>query len=121
MSSPVLKELMFELSAAKLSLVPIVEGYEDYLRLNILPETKAIVQTALDDAQRRLGLIDAALKALEELDADGYPEFNATAVADAIYADLAEQRRTLDAALSQFHPESQATTVIITPGTPEPK
>ena len=121
MSSPALKELVFELSAAKLNLVPIIEGYEDYLRLNIFPETKAIVQTALDDANRRLGLLDAALTALEALDADNYPEFSAKPVTDAIYADLLEQRRTIEAALGQFHPENQAVTVTITPGTPEPK
>lgn len=121
MSSPALKELIFELTAAKLSLVPIIEGYEDYLRLNIFPETKAIVQTALDAAKQRLVLIEQALAALEALDQNGYPGVDPMPVTDAVYADLMEQRRTLEAALGQFHPESQATTVIITPGTPEPK
>lgn len=101
--------------------MPIIEGYEDYLRLNIIEETRAIVQAALDDAKQRLALIDTALKALDNLAGDGYPEFDATAVTDAVYADLREQRRTIDAALGQFYPENQAEIVIITPGTPEPK
>ena len=121
MSSPLLKELIFELMAAKLTLEPIIEGYEDYLRLNIFSETKAIVQTALDASKQRLELITKALAALEALDQNGYPGLDPTPVTDAVYADLIEQRRTIEAALGQFHPENQATTVIITPGTPEPK
>lgn len=121
MASEALDSLQAELTAARAELLPIIEGLEDYNRLNIQAETKTIVQTTLANAKKRLAYIDASLKALQDLEDNGYPELNTQIVAQAVYDDLAAQKATIDAALGKFAPAEEATTATIVPGTPAPK
>lgn len=118
MPSAALEALKAELLAAKATLLPIIEGLEDYNRLNIKPETKQVVTTSLTAAKQRLAKIDAALAALEALEGTGYPDLNVQQVTEAVYADLKEQSDTIDAALAKFAPIAEASTVTIVPGTP---
>lgn len=121
MPSQALDTLQAELEAAQVALKPIIEGLEDYNRLNILPETKQIVQTTMSDAKKRQGLLDAAVKALADLEANNYPNLDTRIVTVAVYEDLAGQKKTIDAALGKFAPAEEAQTATIVPGAPTPK
>ena len=121
MPSEALDAMQAELEAARATLLPIIEGLEDYNRLNIKPETKTIVQENMTKAKKRLTLIDASLKALQDLEDSGYPALDTQIVSVTVYTDLAEQKATIDAALGKFAPAEEAQTATIVPGTPVPK
>lgn len=121
MPSEALDALQAELTAAQATLKPIIEGLEDYNRLNILPETKQIVQVAMADAKKRMSYLDAAQKALSDLEGNNYPSLDTRLVTEAVYRDLAEQKSTIDAALGKFAPQAEAATATVVAGTPVPK
>ena len=121
MPSEALDALQAELTAAQDTLRPIIEGLEDYNRLNILPETKTTVQTALTDCKKRMSYLDAAQKALSDLEGNNYPSLDTRLVTEAVYKDLADQKATIDAALGKFAPQAEAVSAAIVPGSPAPK
>lgn len=119
MSSQNLLNLRAELEAAKAVLVPQIEGLHDFARLNIKPETLAKVQEATVDFERRLGLVDAAQTALNNLDADKYPDVPERSVIAAVYDDLADNVNTIQAAFAKFATVEEAVKAEIIPGTPQ--
>ena len=121
MDDPEIVKLLKELLAVYAAVNPLVEGLNDYTRLNILQVSKPEVSALLTKMTHRRDLLDAAAKALQALVEDGYPELPSAAVSGEIYADLAEQTRTLSLAFKQFRSADEAVIAIITPSTPEPK
>lgn len=119
MSSQTLLDLKAELEAAKAVLEPQIEGLHDFARLNIKPVTLAKVQETTVEFERRLSLVVAGLAALAALEADKYPDVPQREVLIAVYADLAENVATIQAAFEKFVSEEEASTVEIIPGTPE--
>lgn len=116
-----LEKLLKEILAAYATTQPVVEGLEDFARLNILPASQSQVADLHTQMRRRLDLLDAAAKALQALREDGYPALPIVAVPEEVYVDLAAQKKTIDAALRQFESETMAAIAVITAGTPEPK
>jgi len=113
-----LENLKTELLAAKATIEPQIEGLHDFARLNILPPTKEKVDAAIVDFERRLKLIGEAIVCLDNLTVDKYPEVAQRDVADAVYADLADQVKTVTAAFQKFSLNEEAVGATITPGTP---
>lgn len=116
-----LDDLKAELLAAKALIKPQIEGLHDFDSLNLHAESKAVIDTAIVDYERRLGLINTALDALGALSGDGYPTMPVRAVPQKIFVDLEENVSTIEAAFAQFSSIGQAVNVIITAGTPVPK
>jgi hypothetical protein len=115
-----LDELKAELLAAKASIEPQIEGLHDFARLNLKPETLAIVQAATVDFERRLSLIVATLTALDNLAADKYPDLPPREVAQAVFFDLKDNVSTIEAAFAKFD-ALEATQVVINAGPPYPR
>ncbi len=120
-TSKALEDLKAEMTVAQATLLPIIEGLEDFNRLNIKPETKGIVTAFLGEARKRQTLLANAQAALDGLVTDEYPSLDTRIVKDAVYEDLADQKRTIDAALDKFTPAEEADTITIVPGTPVTK
>lgn len=120
-TSKALEDLKAEMTAAQATLIPIIEGLEDFNRLDIKPETKAIVTAFLAEAKKRQTLLTNAQASLDSLVTDNYPNLDVRVVNEAVYADLAAQKTTIDAALGKFTPKAEVSTVTVVPGTPEPK
>jgi len=118
MPSQKLEDLRAELLAAKATILPQIEGLHDFARLNIKPETQTKVQEAIVDFERRLGLINTALSALDGLSADNYPAVPTRSVLADVYNDLQENVTTIEAAFEKFAPIDEAVTATITAGTP---
>jgi hypothetical protein len=100
---------------------PALEGFEDDNRLNIQDATRVEVQVDIARYTTRVGLLETALKALEDLNADDFPELPAREIPASAYDDLKEQKRTIDAAFSKYLPKSEAEVLKATVGTPVPK
>ncbi len=116
-----LENLRKELEAAQAVLLPQIEGLHDFARLNLHPDTLTVVNQAIVDFERRRDLQVAALAALANLSADNYPDVPERAVIQSVFEDLKDNVSTIEAAFSKFEEIGQATTVIITPGTPSHK
>lgn len=114
---PPLDALQTEIDAALAVLAPIIEGLQDYARLNIKPETMTAVTEALKLYQDRQKVLTIAQKALAGLEDNGYPDLPAQEVSALVYDDLRDQEATIEAALAKFKTE-EAVTVVITPGKP---
>lgn len=99
---------------------PEHEGLYDFARLNITPETKAVVDAAIADYDRRVAKLRSTLVEIEGLLADGYPALDVREVAGTVYNDLQAQNATIDAALAKFQP-AVAANMGLAAGTPEPK
>jgi len=121
MTSDLLNSFRDELLEAKRVITPQIEGLHDFARLNLHPDTAAIIEQAIVDFERRLGLINVALDALDGLTNDNYPNMDVRPVLDTIYSDLQDNVSTIEAAFAKFEPEHEARTVTISADTPEPK
>lgn len=115
-----LDDLKAELLAAQVSITPQIEGLHDFARLNLTPDTLAVVNTGISDFERRLGLIVAALKALEDLIDDNYPAVDVRLVPKAVFADLQDNVSTIEAAFAKFKGAEEAVSGKITAGVPRP-
>ena len=104
MSSEALDGLKDEILRHRAELAPQLEGFEDLADVNVGPETKSQVLSDIEGAKRRDALSIAAVEALSALAADGYPDLKIIQVHEDIYQDLAEQKRTIDAALLRYAP-----------------
>lgn len=121
MSSPTLLALKTELEAALAVLLPQIEGLHDFASLDLQDPTKADVQSATVDFERRRDLINTALAGLNGLITDNYPEVAQRNVVEAIYEDLKDNVETITAAFAKFTPIAEAASVTLTPGVPELK
>lgn len=111
-------EAIVEIDKAMADMAPIHEGLRDYYLLDIHPDTKIAVSAAIDLYDRRLALLAGSRSALTSLVSDGYPVLVIPPVVGQIYADLLENKSTIDAALAKFTPIDEAATLAIVPGIP---
>jgi hypothetical protein len=91
-----------ELAQSLSDSAPQLEGLDDFLRLNLLPEAQAEVSSIRSRVQRRRDLETAAVSALNALLADGYPAAIVDRVTEVIFENLLEQQKTMQAALKHF-------------------
>lgn len=113
-------DALAEVDAALAAAVAPHEGLRDYNRLNLEAEAKAEVQEGILFFDTRVALLEEAKAALEALLGQGYPEVPVREIVPTAYADLVENRKTIDAALALFAAE-QAQVLAMRTGTPEPK
>lgn len=111
---------IIEIADKLATLEPQLEGLRDFERLNLLPDTHAVVIDSINQYTRREMLMLAAQSALAALVADGYPVLDAREIIQAAYADLTGNAATIEAALAQFKP-IVAANLRITAGTTELK
>jgi hypothetical protein len=109
-----------EIAASLAAIAPQLEGLEDYERLNLGPDAQGEIEESLEQYNRRVKLLEAAKKALDELIADGHPELAAREISDVAYQDLRQNMATIVAALAQFRQET-ASALGLSHGEPEPK
>jgi hypothetical protein len=114
------EDALVELEAALAVVMPMLEGLNDYNRLNIHDDSRVVVGDALNYYQTRVTLLQQAIAALEALLQHGYPELQKFEVSESILLDLQEQQTTITAALGQFGAKAPAT-LKVTVGTPVPK
>lgn len=119
MPSDKLTALQTEMATARAVIEPQIEGYRDFISLNIHPDTKAKVNEALQEADRRRSRIVEAQDALSRLNDDGYPTVPVHEVLKDVYTDLKANVDTIAAAFGKFAPIDEAVTASIVPGTPE--
>lgn len=115
---PLLEDLLVELEAARDSIVPQIEGLNDYLSLNLKDETKQVVGSVKIAFMTRKEALDSAIEALESLKDNGYPAVDNQSVNQTVYDDLKENAETIEAALAKFEVIGEAVTATITPGIP---
>ena len=118
MASQKLSDLKEELTNLQAQITPEIEGLNDFARLNLQSGTIAIIKASITDFGRRNNLMANAIKALDDLAKDGYPDNPAKQVIQAVYADLQENLKTLNAAFAKFAPVDEAVSATIVPGTP---
>jgi len=111
-------EAIAEIDTALADMAPIHEGLRDYYLLDIHPDTKISVSAAIDLYDRRLSLLTTSRTALTNLVSDGYPVLVIPPVVAEVYADLQQNKATIDAALAKFAPIDEAATLAIVPGVP---
>lgn len=102
MSSEALELLQLEIQEHRDTLAPQLEGFHDLASVDLQPESKAQALMDIQAGARREALSEAARFALQALREDGYPDLPIIKVPDAIYRDLADQKRTIDAALARY-------------------
>jgi hypothetical protein len=99
-----------EVNAAIDAIEPPLEGLRDFDRLNIHPDTKAIVQEQIAVFDRRFQLLQGAKNALEAIINDGYPLIPVREIPASAFEDLRENQTTIQAAFAQF---SEATAAAL--------
>lgn len=109
-----------EIDQALLDLAPKHEGLRDFSRLNLNPDTHDEVARAITQYDERVAALQKALIALKELQRDGHPAMDVREVEASVFDDLAEQKRTIDAAMSQFS-NSSPKSLGLSSGAAEPK
>lgn len=114
------EEALAEIQAELARITPIHEGLRDYYSLNVKPETKTVVNQAISLYDQRKLRLEQAQSALQALLANGYPVLDIPPVEQVVFADLAAQKASIDAAMEKFS-VNEATTVAIVPGTPTEK
>ncbi len=113
-------EAIVEIDAALVAMAPAHEGLNDYNALDIKPETKAQVEAAIVQYDRRKLLLETAKAHLEALTGDGYPVLDIPDVNASVLADLQENAATIAAALAEFT-SNAAASLGLTPNPPLPK
>lgn len=99
---------------------PEYEGFLDWARLNVKPDTLAALQAAQVVWFRRLELLHQARTANTALMADGHPDLSGISVSAMVFADLKENEMTIEAALKRFSGDmADSITLIAEP--PQPK
>lgn len=102
-------EAIAEIDAALAVMAPRIEGFEDYLRLNILDPTRPFVVKAHEDYLDRQSKLLAARATLVTVVDDGHPALPPYEVPAGALADLLANRDTILEALTQFVPETAQT------------
>lgn len=114
------EEAITEIRAALAEMEPIHEGLRDFARLNIHEDTRADVDAAIRQYDTRKAFLEAALLHAENLVIDCYPALDIPDVTLSVLADLEENKRTIDAAIAEFH-SNAAGNLGLSAGFPEQK
>jgi hypothetical protein len=109
-----------EVQAALAVARPQLKGLEFFLRLDQNDQTRGALEQRRVDTDRRIGVLQAALQALENLNADGYPVVPVLEVPDTVLIDLTNDLSVEEAALALFT-SNRATELNPTAGVPEAK
>lgn len=97
------------------------EGFRDYVSLDDLSEdTKAFVQQAINDYDRRVQRLNAAIAANQELLNDGFPDLAVREIPQAALAELQGNFDSIQAALGKFT-SGEAATLGLSSKPPVPK
>lgn len=101
-----------ELNAALAVVNPQIRGLQDLSVTSISAELKAQIALQVDARSRRVTLInaelaalDTAVQAMNNLEADGYPDLPATPIIGSLFEELHEENADLTAALAVFASE----------------
>lgn len=120
-------ELRAELMAALAVLAPQIRGLHDLDGVSISMDLKAEVDTQILAREQRRNLIqtsidelDAVVRALTMLEADGYPALEPVPVMSSLFQELREEVADVEAAAGVFKAD-QAMTMSIGLGTPQNK
>jgi hypothetical protein len=116
----VVDDALAEIEEALAHIDPLLEGLQDFARLNLRPETLAVVQGAIDLHVRRRDKLVASRDALQVLLDDGYPFLPVHEIGQGAYDDLAENHTSIEAAFAHFKP-NVALALGLTAGESEPK
>lgn len=121
MTTPAASALRTELLAAIDLLQPQIKGLDDFLLLPLTEDTRASVAREQADHTRRLTLCKAVIKALDDLEADNYPEMPKAELAVASFRELQDQYAAITAALAEFDSVPVAQQMSIQLGSPSVK
>ena len=113
-------EALVEIQQAIQDMVLPLEVLEDYLSLDVSGETRGVLQQAHEQYLRRRSMLVNAWNALTSLVGDGYPTLEIPDVSLTVHADLLEQQKSIEAALSKFRSQP-ATGLNLEAETPQPK
>jgi hypothetical protein len=106
--TPAIQAALDELKAAQGPLDEVIEGFADFARVNVSSAARLVVEQAMRIRTRRAECIRIAIQSLESLDRDGYPDIPKVTVAHDVRDDLADQARTMAAALGEVVEEGPA-------------
>lgn len=109
-----------EVNAALASLAPPREGLKDFDRLNIHPDTQAIVRESIVLFDQRWDLLQQLKGSLEAILNDGYPTLAVRQIPASAFEDLKDNAATIEAAFATFS-EATATALGLSSGIPEIK
>jgi hypothetical protein len=112
---------LVEVQAKLDELAPQLEGLRDFDRLDLDPDTREIIRTAIHDYMRRQDRLTAARDNLQWLVDDAYPDLPVRQIDGPAYADLLEQLATIQAALAKFSAGEPAASLSTSAGPAEPK
>lgn len=119
--------LRAELIAARAVVDPQIRGMHDLVTVSITDELRTKIDEEIVIRERRRDLIqavidalDSTLRALEALEADGYPKLPEAIIDPALFSELQGEEADLDAAVAVFTP-NVATTLSVSLGEPTPK
>jgi hypothetical protein len=115
------EQAIVEIAGRLARFAPILEGLRDYGRLNLEPPARTVILERTDDYVRRIGFLEAAKAALEQLVSDGHPDMAVQHVNADVFADLSGNASTIEAALEQFDTAPIASGLNLAAGPPVPK
>lgn len=112
-----LDRLSAEAEVPRQQVAKVLEGFEDYLSLDIRPDGKAQLEKLRSRYRTRLNFSEAVIKklaeakaAIELLKADGHPDEPEAIVDKEVIEDMDENLDTLLAARARFRPRPITTT-----------
>lgn len=119
-------QALAEVEAALAAIAPAHEGFRDYADLNrgeggLLAETQAEVSKIILRYDARRNALQAAETALKALIEDGHPDVPVTPIPEVAYDDLKRNFDTVQAALGQVKPNTNAAGLGLSSGAPQPK
>ncbi len=122
MSSAAVEALRAELMVARGPLLLQIQGFI-YLSTDpgMSPEALAVLDAESTEHQARKTAIDNVLVALDELNANGYPDSMASAVPQSVMTELDAHDASVDAAIAELSAAVEAASATIVPGEPVEK
>jgi hypothetical protein len=115
-STDCLDLLSQEAEVPRKEVADILEGFRDYISLNISRDSKAELEglrsrytTRLNKSERVLKTLAEAKAAIEELIADGHPELPEAIVSSKVIEEMDSNRDTMEAARRRFRPRPLTT------------
>lgn len=109
-----------EVNAALVALAPPREGFKDFARLNLKPESVEPVNRVIIDLDQRWDLLQDVKRVIANLLNDGYPALPKIEFTAEVVDDLRQNTSTVDAAFAMSKAEGAAT-FSFTEGGVEPK
>lgn len=98
-----MEALLVELRAAQARILTLIEGYEDFARLNLMSAALEEVRGHLESAKRRGDLLSSVIRAITDLVEDGYPVLARRKVQENVLDDLSNNLSGLASAILEFH------------------